>query len=133
MSDHTITTIQLLYNNHIYERYKSLINSGLTNETIDNKQLSKIFEYYSCIKLMNEYNQIFYEYGDIDPEFKEINKMTKQDTGIDASNLTDIIVQCKLRSKYLTWKECSTFIASQNQYCIESDEYIIRWKKLLMI
>ena len=132
MSDHTITTIQLLYNNHIYERYKSLINSGLTNENLDNKQLSKIFEYYSCIKLMNEYNQIFYEYGDIDPEFKEINKMTKQDTGIDASNLTDTIVQCKLRSNYLTWKECSTFVASQNQYCIESDEYIIRWKKLII-
>ena len=60
MSEHTITTIQLLYNNHIYERYKSLIDSGLKNENLDNKQLSKIFEYYSCIKLMNEYNQPFY-------------------------------------------------------------------------
>ena len=132
MSEHTITTIQLLYNNHIYERYKSLINSGLTNETIDNKKLLKIFEYYSCIKLMNEYNQIFYEYDDIDPEFKEKNGMSRTDTGIDACNLTDIIVQCKLRSKSLTWKECSTFFASQTNYCSDLDEYIIRWKKLIV-
>ena len=64
MNSHTIPTLQLLYNNHIYERYKSLIASGLTNENLDNNHLCKIFEYYSCIKLMNEYNQLFFEYND---------------------------------------------------------------------
>ena len=132
MSSHTIPTLQLLYNNHIYERYKSLIASGLTNENLDNNHLCKIFEYYSCIKLMNEYNQLFFEYNDIDPEFKELNEMSKNDTGIDCCNLTDTIVQCKLRANTLTWKECGTFFASQTKYCIESNESIIRWKKLII-
>ena len=44
MNSHTIPTLQLLYNNHIYERYKSLIASGLTNENLDNNHLCKIFE-----------------------------------------------------------------------------------------
>ena len=33
----------------------------------------------------------------IDSDFKEINQMSRNDTGIDASNLIDSIVQCKLR------------------------------------
>ncbi|MCX6645510.1 MAG: hypothetical protein NTY09_04005, partial [bacterium] len=52
---------------------------------LDNNNLWKIFEYYSCIKLSEEYNKPFYEYNDIDSTFKEINKMTRDDTGIDLS------------------------------------------------
>jgi hypothetical protein len=67
----------------------------------DNFDLAKIFEYYSCIKLSQEYNQIFYEYSDIISEFKELHNMSKNDTYIDACidacNLVDTIVQCKLR------------------------------------
>ena len=42
--------------------------------------------------------------------------MSKNDTGIDACNLVDMIVQCKLRKEYLNWGDCSTFFASQNIY-----------------
>ena len=68
---------------NIFERYKDLKNSK--KESFDNNDLCKIFEYYSCIKLSEEYKKPFYEYNDIDPTFKELNKMTRNDTGIDLS------------------------------------------------
>ncbi len=98
------------YNNYlinIFERYTDLKKSNKSE--YDNYDLSKIFEYYSCIKLSEEYNKPFYEYNDIDPTFKEINKMSRNDTGIDCCDLIDTIVQCKVRTNKLTWKECSTF------------------------
>jgi hypothetical protein len=60
----------LRYNTYIYNKYLDLINSGKTLDNINNFDLAKIFEYYSCIKLTEKYKQIFYEYSDIDPEFK---------------------------------------------------------------
>jgi hypothetical protein len=98
------------YNIYIYERYNDLKRSQ--KETYDNYDLAKIFEYYTAIQLNKELNQVFYEYQDIDPNFKEAMCMSKNDTGIDLSNLQDTIVQCKLRSNILTWSEMSTFFAS---------------------
>jgi superfamily II DNA or RNA helicase len=122
------------FNNHykiqIYERYRDLINSGLNIANLDNNHLWKIFEYFSCIKLTEEHKTQFYEYNDIDPTFKEDNRMSRKDTGIDACNLIDSIVQCKLRKGSLTLQECSTFFASQNTYSEELDEIIVRWKKI---
>ena len=83
----------------IYERE----SQETFEQELDNYDLSKIFEYYSCIKLTEEYRQNFYVYDDILPNFKEDNQMTRNDTGIDACNLIDTIVQSKLRSKILTW------------------------------
>lgn len=97
------------YNIYIYNRYKDLLNSKKLNE-LDNNDLCKIFEYYSCIKLTEEYNTFFYEYDDIDPEFKEKNQMTKNDTGIDCSNLIDTIVQCKLRKNTSLGKNVQLFL-----------------------
>ena len=133
MESYTIEKVILLYNKHIYDRFKSLIDSGKKNEEINNNDLAKIFEYYSCIKLMYEYNQKFYEYDDINPEFKEINQMSRNDTGIDACNLTDTIVQCKLRmtNTNLNWKECGTFFGS-NIKTDEEGNLQIRWKKMII-
>jgi len=119
------------YNLYIYNKYKDLLNAKKSTE-LDNNDLCKIFEYYSCIKLTEEYKTFFYEYADIDPEFKEENQMTKNDTGIDCSNLIDTIVQCKLRKDTLTWKECATFFGSQNIFNEELNETIVRWKKLII-
>jgi len=115
---------------NIFERYKDLKNSN--KENLDNKDLSKIFEYYSCIKLSEEYKKPFYEYNDIDPNFKELNNMSRNDTGIDCSDLINTIVQCKLRGKSLRWEECSTFFGSQNIYCNELKKPIIRWENLII-
>ena len=115
---------------NIYERYLDLKNSNKLE--FDNNDLWKIFEYYSCLKLSEEYKKPFYEYDDIDPTFKEINKMSRNDTGIDLSDLDKIIVQCKLRKNTLTWKECSTFFGSQNIFNKELNKAFIRWENLII-
>ena len=89
------------YNINIFERYSDLKRADKSKVT--HYDLAKIFEYYTCIKLSHEYNQPFYEYDDIDPSFKENHKMSRNDSGVDASNLLDTIVQCKLRKESLTW------------------------------
>ncbi len=35
--------------------------------------------------------------------------MSRNDTDIDCSDMDTTIVQCKLRTNNLTWRECSTF------------------------
>jgi len=123
-------SITQIYQTNIYNRYLNLKNSNKME--YDNYDLAKIFEYYSCIKLSEEFNTIFYEYNDIDPEFKELNKMSRQDTGIDCSNLIDTIVQCKLRQNKLTWKECATFFASQNLFDKILNKTTVRWQNLIV-
>jgi hypothetical protein len=120
------------YKIQIYERYRNLFNSGKSVNTLDNKDLWKIFEYLSCIKLSEERCSLFYEYNDIDPSFKELNQMTRNDTGIDASNLIDTIVQCKLRTGALCWRDCSTFFASQTLFDEELGKTIVRWQNLII-
>jgi hypothetical protein len=58
--------------------------------------------------------------------------MSRNDTGIDCCDLIDTIVQCKLRTNKLTWKECSTFFGSQNMFCSELNKSIVRWNKLII-
>lgn len=126
---------------NIFERYSDLKKSN--KQDFDsptayvslrdcNNDLWKIFEYYSCLKLSEEYNKPFYEYDDIDPTFKEINKMSRNDTGIDCCDLDNTIVQCKLRKNTLTWKECSTFFGSQVIFCPELKKPIVRWNNLII-
>ena len=115
---------------NIYERYLDIKKSN--KQDISNNDLWKIFEYFSCIKLTEEYNKQFYEYNDIEPNFKELNKMSKNDTGIDCCDLESIIVQCKLRKDTLTWTDCATFFGSQNIFDDVLNETIVRWKKLII-
>jgi len=117
------------YNIYIRDSYDDLIFSG---KEIDNYDLDKIFEYYSCIQLSKKYKQQFYEYNDIDPTFKEQNKMTRNDTGIDACNLIDTIVQCKLRKDSLRWEDCGTFFGSQNIFDSVLKKTIVKWDNLII-
>ena len=117
-----------IYKNNIYERYKDLKNSNKIE--FDNNDLWKIFEYYSCIKLTEEYGKQFYEYNDIDPDFKEVNKMSRNDTGIDCCDLENTIVQCKLRKKSLVYLECTSFFASSNIFSKELNKKIIRYENI---
>ncbi len=118
------------YKINIYEKWSEL--KEVYEETKDNKLIAKIFEWYTCIKLSEEYKRTFYEYSDIDPDFREENKMSKTDTGIDCSDLIDTIVQCKLRSKYLNWGECGTFFGSQVIWDDTKKQKIIRWNNLII-
>jgi len=121
-------SINNLYAIYIYERYKDLKKSEKIE--YDNNDLSKIFEWFSCIYLTDFYKTQFYHYDDIDPSFKEQHQLSRNDTGIDACDLKDSIVQCKLRKNSLSWRECSTFFASQNVYNEELNSTIVKWKNL---
>ena len=120
------------YNNLLYYRFRDLISSGKNINELNFYDLSKIFEYYSCILLTKEYKDLFFHYDDISPDYKENNFMSINDTGIDICNLNDTIVQCKLRKKYLNWNDCSTFFASQNIYCNLLNKTIIKWNNLII-
>ena len=130
MNNKTVMEHYNKYIINIFERYTDLKKSK--KDYFDNNDLWKIFEYYSCIKLSEEYKKPFYEYDDIDPTFKELNKMTRNDTGIDCSDLLNTIVQCKLRKNTLTWKECSTFFGSQVIFSNELKKPIVRWGNLII-
>ena len=43
-----------IYKKAIYRKYSDLLKSGKKSTTLDNNDLAKIFEYYSCIKLSEE-------------------------------------------------------------------------------
>jgi predicted helicase len=121
------------YRRRIYDLYKRLLPSKPIITDWDNHDLSKIFEYFSAIKLTEEFNRSFKEYNDLSPDFKEKNGLSHNDSGIDICDEKDTIVQCKLRSRTLTWNECSTFFASQNMYCDEQKKTIIRWENLFIV
>lgn len=101
----------------IYDRLCILINAGKTSkEQWNNHDLSKIFETYTCFQLSKSDNKIYYEYEDINADFKEDNQLSKQDTGIDFCDKIDTIGQCKLYNNSISWNELGTFFGSQNIY-----------------
>ncbi len=122
----------LLYKIYSYEKCLDLVRSGKPLEFWDNYDISKIFEYFFCIKWMQEKKQICHQYDHIHPDIKEDQDMSQNDTGIDCSNLTDMIAQCKLRDKSLTWTDCSTFIASQISFDEKTNKNIIKWDNLVL-
>ena len=121
--------ITQIYRYHIYNLYKQLSHGDKLNFK---SKINKIFEYYSCIKLSEEYRTPYYEYLDIPSDFKEKNNLSILDTGIDCCDLNNSIVQCKLRTNSLTWKECSTFIASKNAFDEEKGVEFVRWQNAII-
>ena len=115
----------------IYDRLCMLINGGKTlKEQWNNHDLSKIFETYTCLQLSNSDGKIYYEYEDIDADFKEDNQLSKQDTGIDFCDKIDTIGQCKLYNNSISWNELGTFFGSQNIY--KDGKTIVRWDNMIV-
>jgi hypothetical protein len=69
------------YQSHILNRITFLINASKQISNLTNNELALIFEYYTAIHLMKQYNQLFLIYSDIDPNFKELNQLSKVDKG----------------------------------------------------
>ena len=65
----TFDSILNQYKINIYEKWSEL--KPVYSESKDNHLISKLFEWYTCIKLSQEHKTIFYEYSDIDPDFRE--------------------------------------------------------------
>lgn len=110
----------------LYKKYLDIKNGNM--DLSSNFNLWKLFEYFVAIKNGNE----FLLYDDIDNDFKLNNKLNATDSGIDICNLSNTIIQCKLRSKNLTLRECSTFLASQNIFDISTNQTIIKWNNLII-
>jgi predicted helicase len=67
---------------------------------------------------------------DVDHETKEARGLTRADTGIDVTDGATTIVQCKLRSRSVTWGECATFFGSAVAYA--DGIYSVPWTRLLL-
>lgn len=113
-----------MYETYLYNKIRYIDDI----RSLDFYGISLAFEYYTCLKLSQQYNKPFYHYTDILPSFKLENNLSKYDTGIDICDLQDSIVQVKLRSKNLSFKEVSTFLSSQLQYCNSTNKWVIKWQ-----
>ena len=129
MNYHSINELVDCYKKEIYSLYKPLKESNII---LDNKNLWFIFEYYSCILLSEEYNKLYYHFNYITADYKETNNLPSKDHGFDASNLTDTIVQCKLRTKALNYGDLSTFFASNVHYCEVTNTTILKYKNMIL-
>ena len=72
----------------------------------------------------------FLLWEDVDHETKEARCLTRADTGIDVTDGATTIVQCKLRSRSVTWGECATFFGSAVGYA--DGIYSVPWNRLLL-
>ena len=112
--------------------YKGKISKMLCNfniENANNRQLSVLFEYYSCLILSEKHNKKYHQYAEIPGDYKENAGLPDKDIGVDFCDMEDTIGQCKMFSKTSTigWGTISTFLASR----ISKNE--IKWKSLPLL
>ena len=70
----------------------------------------KLFEMFTARKLSREHGRAFYLWEDVALEVKDALGLPHPDVGIDITDTTTTIVQCKLRSNTLTWTDIGTFL-----------------------
>lgn len=98
-----------LYNARIYKRFNHLQKHNIE---LDFYQLAYIFELYCCILLMNTYDNPILLYEDVPIDFKNEQEWSKQDTGVDFTDMISVLGQCKLRKNCnITLREISTFLS----------------------
>jgi predicted helicase len=71
----------------------------------------KLFEMVVAELMTRKHGRPFRLWEDIALEVKDERGLPHPDTGIDVTDATTTIVQCKLRTKTLTWHDCATFLA----------------------
>ena len=101
----------------------------------DFRACAKLFEMYVADHLTRKFDcrdRPFLLWEDIDHETKEARGLTDADTGVDVTDGATTIVQCKLRSRAVTWGECATFFGSAVAYDEEGAAYSVPWKRLLL-
>ena len=101
----------------------------------DFRACAKLFEMYVADHLTRKFDcrdRPFLLWEDIDHETKEARGLTGADTGVDVTDGATTIVQCKLRSRAVTWGECATFFGSAVAYDATAAAYSVPWKSLLL-
>ena len=70
----------------------------------------KLFEMVTAEMLSRKHGRAFYLWEDVALEVKDAHGLPHPDVGIDLTDTTTTIVQCKLRSSTLTWSDIGTFL-----------------------
>ena len=71
----------------------------------------RLFEMVTARMLSRKHGRAFYLWEDVALEVKDALGLPHPDVGIDITDTTTTIVQCKLRSNTLTWTDIGTFLA----------------------
>jgi hypothetical protein len=69
-------------------------------------------------------------WDDVPHEIKVARGLVRRDLGIDVTDGATTIVQCKLRARYITWRECSTFFGCALGYT--DGAYAVPWRHLVL-
>ena len=70
----------------------------------------KLFEMVTAGMLSRKHGRAFYLWEDVALEVKDAHGLPHPDVGIDITDTTTTIVQCKLRTSTLTWTDVGTFL-----------------------
>ena len=76
----------------------------------DFRASSKLFEMVTAEMMSRKHGRVFYLWEDVALEVKDARGLPHPDVGIDITDTTTTIVQCKLRTSTLTWSDIGTFL-----------------------
>ena len=96
----------------------------------DFRACSKVFEMFVAERMAIERGVTFWLWDDVPHEIKVARGLVRRDLGIDVTDGATTIVQCKLRARYITWRECSTFFGCALGYT--DGAYAVPWRHLLL-
>ena len=96
----------------------------------DFRACSKVFEMFVAERMAIERGVQFWLWDDVPHEIKVARGLVRRDLGIDVTDGATTIVQCKLRARYITWRECSTFFGCALGYT--DGAYAVPWRHLVL-
>jgi hypothetical protein len=96
----------------------------------DFRACSKLFEMFVAERMASERGVPFWLWEDVPHEIKAARGLTRRDLGIDVTDGATTIVQCKLRTRTVTWRECATFFGCAVAYT--DGAYAVMWRDLVL-
>ena len=96
----------------------------------DFRACSKVFEMFVAERMSLERGAPFLLWEDVPHETKVARGLVRRDLGIDVTDGATTIVQCKLRTRTVTWRECATFFGCALAYA--DGAYTAMWRDLVL-
>ena len=96
----------------------------------DFRACSKVFEMFVAERMSLERGAPFWLWEDVPHETKVARGLVRRDLGIDVTDGATTIVQCKLRARTVTWRECATFFGCALAYA--DGAYTAMWRDLVL-
>ncbi len=92
----------------------------------------KLFEMVTAERMARERGRAFHLWEDVALEVKDAHGLPHPDVGIDVTDATTAIVQCKLRARTLTWSDCSTFLACAVDRRAHASGLCVPWSEVII-